>query len=1212
MADVKVTLEATTKEFAAALEQSTKVATALVAELKKLEQGFDKHKQSTQGLQQAHRQTQQQLRQSSEEAKSFGEHVTASAAKLFLLYQAAKTVFNAVKGGFTDTVSAIDEFQKGTIATAIAITNLASPTLAFGRSWEETFKKNLDFTRGMFIELERVAARYFASASELQLAYNTLAQRGVIIRREELDLLGQLTDTVLLLTGGQQSSIQIQEEIRSLLNGSARATAQLSQIIKAFGLNVKDVAAEIRATQSLKPLEPILAGAKAANPEVQKTFQAVVNGLEVAFRQVQRVAGFGFFDSITKSVQRLADFIANNQALFVKFGSVLGTLGGRAIEGTVKLLERFTTAAGAKDAFRPIVTVVAAIQVAFETLSQVGQNLIIILSQVPRYIDQIVAALSDVDSAAKKTADTKILGVSLDGKAGSLFSPILKFLGGLTDILPQGKVQKVVSEIGKINTELKSLFKTVDGRPFPVRIKEVEDKINSDLAVALKRTQDLSSKVLKNPGATQTPFTESDESKVQTRQLNRDLLAATIRADRATLALNQFKIAANIEVALQSLRRTFTLLERGFQVVEGGAVTGINSVEKLGSTFETEFAAPIARGFRTIFGGFTNSDAIFAKFRDDIAGVTETINTNLFQNLLDQSKTASDGFRAFVNETVATADDLRRDTTGGRIEKANDAFDEVKREIQDTIEVSALAVDFAQRRLNAIKAASTAEGRSDIQTTVRQDEELIRRSKISRDLIVADLEAIGVAAHASGKPLNEFLKGTDQAVLQAELDRINASLVTQTKHLESSREILGATAGELGILETNQVDLLKSVREKEFSSIENQTKLLKIKTEQHRLDLGIAAEQERLIINRAQLTIEQRKKELYENQARILQQIQSLQGKGFELGVSGAAFGAQNAAALQQESPRSEVQQIAAPIAAARVEFTKLLGAMDGGIKSQTALVNSLSDAERKAQNDRFNLEAELLGASGAEREALKQNIDLLTTESGKRRGQIDTLNASIPALEGVRNEFVKVNQKLLDSRDKIAAFSQSLNIIGKVVDNISNVLTSAITDSFEGKKTDFAKAFKGVADSLFKDSAKILVDNLKTSIQDGLKAGLKGLNLSDSMVSTLGPAFLAGFALIASFVLGQLLNGGNSNATAGNPTVGIQSTEQVRGIIGGETQIPIGLVGESLQDALVPTNLLLSRIAAGVERINGGGLNSTQLQDLIGQSISDALQIQG
>jgi hypothetical protein len=45
-----------------------------------------------------------------------------------------------------------------------------------------------------------------------------------------------------------------------------------------------------------------------------------------------------------------------------------------------------------------------------------------------------------------------------------------------------------------------------------------------------------------------------------------------------------------------------------------------------------------------------------------------------------------------------------------------------------------------------------------------------------------------------------------------------------------------------------------------------------------------------------------------------------------------------------------------------------------------------------------------------------------------------------------------------------------------------------------------------------------------------------------------------------------------------------------VRGIIAGETSIPIAQIGESLQDALVPTNSILRQIEINTRGSKGGG----------------------
>jgi hypothetical protein len=208
-------------------------------------------------------------------------------------------------------------------------------------------------------------------------------------------------------------------------------------------------------------------------------------------------------------------------------------------------------------------------------------------------------------------------------------------------------------------------------------------------------------------------------------------------------------------------------------------------------------------------------------------------------------------------------------------------------------------------------------------------------------------------------------------------------------------------------------------------------------------------------------------------------------------------------------------------------------------------------------------------------------------------------------------DEAARTGEEAFRNQERFAGLRVSIEALGNAADAVSDTLATALTQSFEGKATDFKRAFKGIADSLFKDSLKNVFETIKTDLQKGFKAVFDSLDVSGDMAKTLGPAFTAGFALIASFVLGQLLGDQGGEATAGNPTVGIQSSEQVRGLIGGETQIPIGQIGESLQDALVPTNLLLARIAGGVDRLAAGGFSSGQIETIIERSVNEALQIQ-
>jgi hypothetical protein len=263
--------------------------------------------------------------------------------------------------------------------------------------------------------------------------------------------------------------------------------------------------------------------------------------------------------------------------------------------------------------------------------------------------------------------------------------------------------------------------------------------------------------------------------------------------------------------------------------------------------------------------------------------------------------------------------------------------------------------------------------------------------------------------------------------------------------------------------------------------------------------------------------------------------------------------------------PRTDLQAAGDEIKQAEVQFAAETASVQGGI-------DALADRLR------------VLGLN-----ATQADIDVVAAEQ-QRLDALKVTNAA--TLEQMR-----IN------RD----FAVSWATVGNAVQSSLNTVVDGILGAFEGKKTNFTQAFKGIADQMVKDSMKNVFQNITTSFQKGFESLTK--SIAPGMESTLGPAFLAGFGLIASFVLGQLMGDQGGEGTASNPTVGIQSTEQVRGIIGGETQIPIGAVAESLQDALVPTNMWLARIYGAIS--TSGGLSTAQVEGIIERAVTDALQIQ-
>jgi hypothetical protein len=128
----------------------------------------------------------------------------------------------------------------------------------------------------------------------------------------------------------------------------------------------------------------------------------------------------------------------------------------------------------------------------------------------------------------------------------------------------------------------------------------------------------------------------------------------------------------------------------------------------------------------------------------------------------------------------------------------------------------------------------------------------------------------------------------------------------------------------------------------------------------------------------------------------------------------------------------------------------------------------------------------------------------------------------------------------------------------------------------------DLKKALNSFFKSLFKEA---LVPGMKALVQ---WLGDLFKDFFGSVGQSLGSAILGMVALVGML----LTSGGSSSWSPSGVQSGVTSHEAVRGVIAGETSIPIAEIGESLQDALIPTNGILSRIEENTRNLKGLQLN--------------------
>jgi hypothetical protein len=154
----------------------------------------------------------------------------------------------------------------------------------------------------------------------------------------------------------------------------------------------------------------------------------------------------------------------------------------------------------------------------------------------------------------------------------------------------------------------------------------------------------------------------------------------------------------------------------------------------------------------------------------------------------------------------------------------------------------------------------------------------------------------------------------------------------------------------------------------------------------------------------------------------------------------------------------------------------------------------------------------------------------------------------------------------------------------------------SSIIDAMMSGGQDLMKSANSMFKSIFTESLKPGLKQLTQLLQDGFK------ELFGAAGGALGSAIMGVIGLV-----GMMLTSGGSKSSW-SPS-GVQSDvtahEAVRGVIAGDTSIPIAEIGVSLQDALVSTNGILMDI----ERNTRGGVAGGSNVQVSLEGIEDAVR---
>jgi len=158
----------------------------------------------------------------------------------------------------------------------------------------------------------------------------------------------------------------------------------------------------------------------------------------------------------------------------------------------------------------------------------------------------------------------------------------------------------------------------------------------------------------------------------------------------------------------------------------------------------------------------------------------------------------------------------------------------------------------------------------------------------------------------------------------------------------------------------------------------------------------------------------------------------------------------------------------------------------------------------------------------------------------------------------------------------------------------ITQWFSSAVDAIMQGGQ-DLKKTLNGLFKAVFTEAMKPGLKELQQLLMNGFKElfGAAGGALGSAIMGVIG---LVGMMLTSG--------GGKSSWSPSGVQSGVTAHEAVRGVIAGDTSIPIAEIGVSLQDALVSTNGILMDI----ERNTRGGAGASNVQVSL-EGIEDAVR---
>jgi hypothetical protein len=267
---------------------------------------------------------------------------------------------------------------------------------------------------------------------------------------------------------------------------------------------------------------------------------------------------------------------------------------------------------------------------------------------------------------------------------------------------------------------------------------------------------------------------------------------------------------------------------------------------------------------------------------------------------------------------------------------------------------------------------------------------------------------------------------------------------------------------------------------------------------------------------------------------------------------------------LIKETKKSGVELIAA--------FKKM-----AGINVGKKIADDFESLTEKINKDTRNIQAEIdaLGQDTLDAQYFQLERELKELEG--KHGQ--------PATKA-REELQKNLETLRELRGAKDAFA-----LGK---DLSDAIFSGLADGF-ARGESLAKTWASIVSRVWQNEMSKAIDFLSNQIGIVFKDIFKGLGGQGAFAGV-----ASGLIAIAGMIWQSVESGKTS--TVDDFSKAVNTSEAVRGIVAGPTNVAIATISDSMKEALRTTEILLERIAVAVE---GGGFGAGGYSSAPGEAIT-------